>query len=715
VNLAQRRVRSIPQDGRRLRAPLPGPHLQGRIPYTTAEFFQPQAEFMIARAALKVAIAAAGIMTLAACAVRTSTMDDNRLAQLQRQVASLEQRKTQLEDINAIKRLQRAYGYYMDEALWDEAADLFAEDGSIEIGLDGVYRGKRRVREYLYALGNGKAGLAPGQLNEHMQLMPVVTVAPDGLSAQGTWRDVIMAGQLGQDAVWGEGPYENEYVKVDGVWKIRKLHWFQTTLVPYKGGWVKHEDVNAGRFVGDKLKPDEPPSIEYKTWPSVFVPPFHFKNTATDGDGARPESVLTDQTIDSLRRQAAVLTQDVQRLRDQYEIETLQRIYGFYIDKGMWSQAADLFADAGTVEIAGRGIYVGKARVLEYLRAIGPEGPAEGRLFDNMQLQPIVHVAADGKSAKGRWRLFAQLAQHKQFAEWGVGVYENEYVKEGGVWKIGKLLLYPTMYTPFEDGWSKTAQAYSKFEPTLAPDRASSSKNTSYENVFVAPFHYEHPVAGKLNQAASTSRPGPLPQAEALDAVLAALDHEIGVLEDVAAVDRLQTIYGYYLATLQWDLLADLFDENGTIEIALRGVYVGKAGVRRNLNLYGQQGLDHGVMHNHMQYQKVIHVAPDRKTAKLRSRAFSMLGSFGKPGLWMAGTYENEFVNVNGVWKFKKDQVMNTYFAPYDAGWKDLAPRLAPGITDSNPPDRPPSFHFDMYPKSFLPPYHYSNPVTGKR
>jgi hypothetical protein len=670
---------------------------------------------MIARAALQVSIAAAGIMALVACAVRTTTVDNDRLVKLQAQVASLEQRKTHLEDINAIKRLQRAYGYYLDEALWDEVANLFADDATIEIGLDGVYRGKKRVREYLYALGDGKAGLSPGQLNEHMQLMPVVTVAPDGQSAQGTWRAVIMTGQLGKQALWGEGPYENEYVKVDGVWKIRKLHWFQTTLVPYSGGWVKHEDVNAGKFVGDKLKPDAPPSLVYQTWPGVFVPPFHFKNAAPASSATKPAGSATNPSIDALRRQAAVLTQDVQRLRDQYEIEQLQRIYGFYIDKGMWSQAADLFANAGTVEIAGRGAYVGKQRVLDYLRAIGPEGPAEGRLFDNMQLQPIVHVAPDGKSAKGRWRLFAQLAQHKQFAEWGAGVYENEYVKEDGVWKIGRLLMYPTMYTPYEAGWHQKAQAYSRFEPQLPPDLPSSVPLTSYERVFVPPFHYQNPVTGKPVYKESTQRTSQLPTADALEASLATIDHEIGMLEDVSAIDRLQTIYGYYLATLEWDRLADLFADDGTIEIALRGVYVGKAGVRRNLNLYGQQGLDHGNMHNHMQYQKVIHVAPDRKTAKLRSRAFSMLGNFGKPGLWMAGIYENGFVNVDGVWKFKKDQVMNTYFAPYDVGWKELAPRLAPGISESIPPDRPPSFHFDMYPKSFVPPYHYSNPVTGRR
>jgi hypothetical protein len=181
---------------------------------------------------------------LASCAVTSDVPIQDDVAELQSVLATLEQRKTHIEDINAIKRLQRSFGYYMDEALWDEVASLFAANGSIEMGLDGVYRGRNRVREYLYALGGGTAGLAPGQLNEHMQLMPVITIAPDGLSARGTWRDLILTGRMGAGAFWGEGPYENEYVKENGVWKISKLHWFQTLLVPYAGGWAKHQDVN---------------------------------------------------------------------------------------------------------------------------------------------------------------------------------------------------------------------------------------------------------------------------------------------------------------------------------------------------------------------------------------------------------------------------------------------------------------------------------------
>jgi hypothetical protein len=192
---------------------------------------------------------------LAGCG-KAPKVDDT--PQLREQLALLEARAQRLEDINAIKRLQRSYGYYLDEGQWSDLADLFAADATLEIGKDGVYRGRERIREYFRTLGNGRDGLAPGQLNEHLQVMPVITLAEDGRSARGTWRAVILAGQLGKEAWWSEGPYENQYVKEDGVWKIAGLRWFQTLWVPYEGGWAHHADANGARFVGDRLQPDAP-------------------------------------------------------------------------------------------------------------------------------------------------------------------------------------------------------------------------------------------------------------------------------------------------------------------------------------------------------------------------------------------------------------------------------------------------------------------------
>lgn len=632
---------------------------------------------------------------------------------LQARVAQIEARVERLQDIGDIKRLQRAYGYYLDEGQWDQVADLFADNATLEIGKDGVFRGRDRIRQYLRALGKGINGLVPGQLNEHFQEMPVITLT-GGNTAQGTWRDIMLTGALGREAWWTEGPTEVRYVKEDGVWKIAALQWFQTLHVPYEGGWAKNPDANGARFVGDALRPDAPPTREYKTWPGTFTPPFHFRGQYP---GLLP-------VVDSLappaagkgdwnNRIARVLA-GAQQLADQDSIENLQRIYGFYLDKGLWNEATALLTEDAELEIQGRGIFRGRARILEYLRGVGQPGPVPGRLYDHMMLQPVTHVDVAAGTARARWHLFAQLARHGQFHEWATGVYENQYRREDGQWKISRVHFYPTMVTPYESGWGKVSLPFSRFEPSLGPDAPSTGPASHYEHSFVTPYHYAHPVRSGAQPAPGLKTP-PSGDPAALELQLAEAEKLVAAAEDRHSIENIQTAYGYYLATLLWDDLTDLFADHGTIEIAMRGVYVGKPAVRRNLNLYGQAGLDDGVLHNHMQFQPVIHVSADGTRANLRSRALSMMGNFDRNATWMAGTYENEFEKIDGRWKFVKDQQVNTYFAPYDVGWKELPQRAPPGITDSNPPDRPPTFSFDLYPKNFLLPFHYVHPVTGSR
>jgi outer membrane murein-binding lipoprotein Lpp len=232
---------------------------------------------MVVRLTLAASAVAAALL-LGACSNEPSAEDAARLTALAAQLDALEQRKSRIEDVNAIEELQHAYGYYVDRALWDEVANLFADDGTIENGLDGVYVGKERVREYLHALGGGRQGLADGELDEHLQVMPVITVAPDGRTAKARWRAIKLTGNLGGEAFWGEGPYENEYVKDGGVWKIKSLHWYHALLVPYEGGWQTNPDPTGAKFVSSTLPPDRPPSVEYKTWPDTYVPPFSFPN-----------------------------------------------------------------------------------------------------------------------------------------------------------------------------------------------------------------------------------------------------------------------------------------------------------------------------------------------------------------------------------------------------------------------------------------------------
>jgi len=432
----------------------------------------------------------------------------------------------------------------------------------------------------------------------------------------------------------------------------------------------------------------------------LLVPCISFSQKAEEYDMAR------------IAGEIAGLEMEIVLLEDENEVENLQKIFGFYIDKLQWTQAADLFADNATLEIGGSGVYAGKERILAYLQSQGEEGPQEGILNDHMQLQPVIHVYPDG-TAKGRWHHFSQEAEWSVSHHWGAGTYENEYIKEDGVWKISKLHLYSAMRSPVDDGWHITALPRTQPSESLPPDMPPSVDYENYPSVFVVPFHYGNPVTDPFIPGGEISFSRTL-SSEAISESLDELENRAGLLEDADAVERLQTIYGYYLARNQWDHLTGIFAPDGTIEIAMRGVYRGAASIRRNLNLYGVQDELPGELHNHMQYQPVIHVDPDGQTARLRSRAFSLMGTYGRQGRFMGGIYENIFVKRDGQWLMLKDQQINTYFAGSDDGWINITRSQPPGITESNPPDEPPTMDFEMYPKAFLPPYHYENPVTGR-
>jgi len=204
-----------------------------------------------------------------------------RVAALRERLAKVETRTTRVADIDAIENLQGSYGYYTDKMLWDEVLDLFADDGTLEIGPSGVYVGKDSIRRYLYSLSGGKQGPLEGVLFEHFQLQPIVTVAADGQSAKARWRAFLMTGVFGSGSAgnWGEGTYENEYVKQNGIWRISKLHWYATFIAPYEGGWLNVTKQAVDDYaLGRGVAPDRPPSETYESYPGVYVPPFHYKN-----------------------------------------------------------------------------------------------------------------------------------------------------------------------------------------------------------------------------------------------------------------------------------------------------------------------------------------------------------------------------------------------------------------------------------------------------
>ena len=70
---------------------------------------------------------------------------------------------------------------------------------------------------------------------------------------------------------------------------------------------------------------------------------------------------------------------------------------------------------------------------------VGENGLPDNRIYNHLNIQPVVHLDPGGQTAKGRWRAFAFFGTFGGGATWAEGVYEMTYAKVGGVWKISNL------------------------------------------------------------------------------------------------------------------------------------------------------------------------------------------------------------------------------------------------------------------------------------
>lgn len=445
-----------------------------------------------------------GLLTavLAACSGPAGEADAGRLAALQQRLGALEIEATRAEDIRAIKKLQRVYGYYLEKGLGDDLADLFSSAAEAEYAA-GVYVGDENIRAWFKQLAAGNQ--TPGRLGDHMNLQPVVDLAPDGQTAKGRWRVLLMAGAYGQSASWGEGLYEIGYIKEAGVWKIDRLHWYQNFVAPYDGGWVKKRDApprgrsaRPGAVVPAKPRSDP----NQKSWPEAYVPPFHYadRNMKAGGEtAAAPASDAATPDVETLAEELAKVEARIQRVVDEQAVENLQAAFGYYFDKKLWDEVIALFAENGTFETGQSGVYKGKASIRGYLDAMGPAGLQPDELFHHIQLEPVVTIAADGQGANVRAHMIGEIGKFGQSALWRGGIYENAFVKESGVWKIRSIRLFDTFASPYESSWGKVALPSVDLTNGKAPppDAPPSASYKLYPDYFVPPFHFSNPVTGK--------------------------------------------------------------------------------------------------------------------------------------------------------------------------------------------------------------------------
>lgn len=220
----------------------------------------------------------------------------------------------------------------------------------------------------------------------------------------------------------------------------------------------------------------------------------------------------------------AVLRDRIARLEDEQAIRKLQHAYGYFIDKCLYEETVDLFAEDGEVRFMG-GIWRGKRGVrrlyvdtFQRVFTNGHNGPVPGFLLDHPQMQDVVHVAEDRTTARARYRSLMQAGTHidsdAPMAEsvragrapqqwWEGGIYENQYVREDGVWKIRVLNYRPFWHAEYDKGWAYTKPEYIPAYSTTYPDNPTGpdALDPDFKGLWpvtdTVPFHYPHPVTGR--------------------------------------------------------------------------------------------------------------------------------------------------------------------------------------------------------------------------
>jgi hypothetical protein len=189
--------------------------------------------------ALTIATALAGVAARGA---------DPDLSLLQQRVDRLEALTQRVEAVFAIKRLQHAYGHYAELGLWHDFADLFADTG-IGYYTQGALDREGIRRLFLNDVGGGQVGLRDGRIYPHISMQPVINLAADGQSAKGRWHIMAMLGGYQSTASWSGGVYENQYVRENGVWKMKEVRYFQQYSGRYEApGWTATKDQTAFDF-----------------------------------------------------------------------------------------------------------------------------------------------------------------------------------------------------------------------------------------------------------------------------------------------------------------------------------------------------------------------------------------------------------------------------------------------------------------------------------
>jgi hypothetical protein len=201
--------------------------------------------------------------------------------------------------------------------------------------------------------------------------------------------------------------------------------------------------------------------------------------------------------------------------------ENMNTAYGDYLDDLDFGPLGKLFARKGNKEVPFSGVYVGRERI----SARDATSPAPGSRPRTMlplhwRVQPVILVAADGRSASIRSRLFQPASSNSRGMGLAGGMYHDQVVLEDGVWKLWSVTIDEHYFSSptYEGGWSsaKDPDPATRRRPAAPneaypPDiplaklgerergfRGGTGEEIAWPSILPMWFHYKNPVSGRV-------------------------------------------------------------------------------------------------------------------------------------------------------------------------------------------------------------------------
>jgi len=143
------------------------------------------------------------------------------------------------------------------------------------------------------------------------------------------------------------------------------------------------------------------------------------------------------------------------------------------------------------------------------------------------------------------------------------------------------------------------------------------------------------------------------------------IEERLRVLEDIEEICKLKARYAAACDdNYNADAIAALFAEDATWD----GGALGQADGRPAIHEFFSRATKFFPFAIHNVMNPIIDVDGDRATAQWYLLQPATMAK-GNQAVWLAATYHDEYVRLDGRWMFKRLKVTSHFLTPYEEGW----------------------------------------------